>query len=370
MKKTVYIGLILMVLSFLTGCGADDNDYDGKNGLIQNPSTPVDALSSLQEKVFQAHANGLNEALNALKTTLNGLDTNLTTSDVTNLQNSFTSIMKEWKSVQATYVAGDYNSSLIDLPQFIDFFHTGKNLDVASDVEIALSQTTSIESSLFRNSSKSLTALEFLVFGRQTPTSELVVNINKNRSRWIDALKIVVDTLLKRTVSISNFYTSDIAFKANTTDASNALVNALIDSSYKLKEHRIGESAGYVVKYKDDPDASRLEFYNSKRSLEAIKAILVAHNEVMGEQSYENFGSFAIANGADTVVQKIRTNLINSLAIVEEFSTPIESVITTSSVDNKVKRLYDEVAKLQQTYFESLINALNLTAEIIEADGD
>lgn len=369
MKNILYLGLLLTTLSFLTGCGGD-NAYDGKTGLISNPSNPEDALTSLQEKVFQTHANGLSEKLTTLKGTLNDFTTKLTSDDVETLQTAFTQIMKEWKSVQATYIAGDYNASLIDIPQFIDFFHTGKALDVGADIDAALSQTISIESSLFKNSSKSLTALEYLVFGKQTSTSDLVTKMNENNARRVDALKVVVNTLIKRSLSIANFYASDVSFKSNTTDASNALVNALIDSSYKLKEHRIGEAAGYVVKFKDDPDASRLEFYNSKRSLEAIKAILTAHNEIMGEQTYTNFGSFASANGAGVVVQKIRVNISNALAIVEEFSTPIESTITPTNVDSKVKRLYDEIAKLQQTYFESLINALSLTAQIIEADGD
>ena len=112
-----------------------------------------------------------------------------------------------------------------------------------------------------------------------------------------------------------------------------------------------------------------MEMLNLK-ALEAMKAILTTHNEIMGEQSYANFGSFAADNGAAIVVTSIRENLTKSLALLNEFSTPIEDAISPTVVDAKVVSLYNEMVALQESYFTSLIAALSLTAQIIEADGD
>jgi len=369
--KTKIASVILLILSlnFFTACGGGDNAYDGETGLLVTTSESS-AFNSIQTNILVANANELNTTLKILETELANIDGNATDSDITALQESFVDIMKAWKSVQTTYIIGDYNSSLIDTEQLLDFFNTGKNLDVASDIDLALSSSATVENSLFKNSSKSITALEYLTFGNQSSTTDLVALMNTNDKRRIETIKVVVSTIQEHVNDIVNFYATDTQFVSDTTEASNNLVNELVDSAYKLKEQRIGEAAGYVIKYKDDPDASRFEYYKSQKSLEAIKAILTAHNQIMGEQDYENFGSFATDNGASAIVITIRGNIDTSLAIVEEFLTPIESTVSTTEIDEKVQRLFDEVTKLQENYFSSLISSLSLTAQIIEADGD
>lgn len=368
-SKTTLMVLLLMSLSFFTACGGGDNNYDGENGLI-NTSTSDDAFASMQSNIFAKNANDLNMNLDAMTTLLDGYDSNLSTEDIEDIQTAFVDIMTEWKSVQATYVAGDYNSSLIDTPQLIDFFNTGKNADIASDIDKALNSSNSIEASLITNSAKSITALEYLIFGEQSSTTDLVTAMNISDKRRIETIKIVTNNIKGYATTISNFYSNDTQFIADETEALNTLVNALVDSAYKLKEQRIGEAAGLVVKFKDDANATRLEYYKSKKSLNAMRAILTAHNEIMGEQSYENFGSFAADNGASTIVSNIRGNINTALSLVNEFSTPIEDKISPISVDSKVELLYNELVILQENYFSSLIASLSLTAEIIEADGD
>jgi len=360
--------LLLISLSFFTACGGDNN-YDGENGLLKT-SNSDDAFASMQTNVFLKNANDLNSNLDAMSNLLNGYDSNLSSNDVEDIQIAFVDIMTAWKSVQATYIAGDYNSSLIDTPQLIDFFNTGKNADIAADIEQSLNASNSIETSLITNSAKSITALEYLVFGNQSSNADLITAMNSNNKRRIETIKVVIESIKSYTTTISNFYTSDTQFIGDETEALNTLVNALVDSTYKLKEQRIGEAAGLVVKFKDDANASRLEYYKSKKSLDAIRAILTAHNEIMGEQSYANFGSFAADNGALTVVTNIRKNINTALSLVDQFSTPLEENISPTSVDAKVGLLYNALVALQENYFTSLIASLSLTAEIIEADGD
>ena len=345
---------LVAIALLLNGCGGD-NAHDGTGLGGASSSSQTGALASLQTNVMLSHANAFKGALESLESQVASAGK----TDLAALQNTFVTVVKEWKSVQATYVAADYSSSMIDIPQFVDYFHTGKKLNVGDDIENALNQSGDISAALFKNSSKSINALEYLLYGTKNTSS-----------RRTDALKVVISNLKSKATTIASFYQSNTSFSSNETDASNAIVNVLIDSTFKLKEWRIGEASGIALKFKDNPDASRLEYATSKLSLEGIKAIVKAHQDVMGERSYGNFGSFAAEHGAGTVVTQIRTQLNTILVTANAFNVPLEDAIGTAIEDAKVKKLYNEVKALQELYFTSLIQALNLTAEIIEADGD
>ena len=368
----VYWGVVVFVTSFFTACGGD-NSYDGKNGLAggaEISGKTGDALSSIKQNILEKHADGFVEELNGLKVTLETFDSNLTTNDITKLQNSFVAIMKEWKALQSTYIAGGYESSMIDVPRFIEYFiKKSKNQDISADVEKALGQTIKIEHALFKNTSLSMNALEFLLFGRQDSTNKLVIEMNRDTFRRISALKLVIKNLITRGSIISEYYRNDTAFESDSTLALDSLVNQMVQSAFDLREKRIGEPAGLVAKTKDNPDATQLEYYNSKNSLLAVKTILEAHQEMMGKQSFENLGTFAEANGANKIVTDIRANISNALALVAKLSL-LEESISSTSVDTNIEKLYDEIKELEDNYHTSLINSLNVTAKIIDADGD
>lgn len=363
--KTVIVTLSLL----LAGCGGD-NAHDGTGLIGGNPSaSQSQALASLQTEVFQRHADTLVEGILAMRGKLDASEHDLTREDIEELHNGFLTIISEWKSVEAGYIAAEYESAMIDIPQYFDYYHTG-NVDIAADIDAALNKTGEIETALFKNSSKSITALEYLLFGKNASLDELLLLMQANDKRRIQALHVVLDYLETKAAAIADFYRNDTKFTADLAEASNAMVNTLIDSAYKLKEWRIGEPAGIALKYIDDPDPSRLEYAKSRLSLEAIKAILETHREIMGEHSHANFGSFASENGAEDVVSQIRVQIDKALALLAAFDTPLEEAITTTTVDPKMEQLYASVKELQRLYYESLIQALSLTAEIIEADGD
>lgn len=366
LRTSIFIGISF----FFSSCGVGDNAYDKTNLIGSNytsTQTQENALSSLQKNIFVVHSKKLVSKINKIKDTISKLEVNVTSNSIDNLKDDFLYIMREWKSVEASYIAVDYDDDLIDIPQLMDFFHTGKRLNVADDIDIALSQKGNISDYMYKNSSKSIVALEYLIFGDANSSDELATLLNERKK---DALKLVVDNLLKQSSLIYDFYNQDKKFISNATDASNSMVNVLIDSSFKLKEWRVGEASGIAIKYKNNPNSSRFEYSKSKLSLDAIKTILTTHQEIMGVQSYPNFGSFASDNGALIVVTLIRSELKNALTIVNSFNVPIEDLVTSTNVDKKVENLYNSVKNLQALYYESLVSSLNLTAEIIEADGD
>jgi len=352
---------MVALVALLNGCGSGN---DSRTALPE-----VNAFESLQENVLQVHSNALVSALEKTEQFLNTLTGDITQAEVFDLQKDFENIMIEWKSVQSSYVAVDFDSELEDIPQVMDFFHTG-NVDVITDVDAALSNTsTNIEQALYKNSSKSITALEYMIFGKGDSVIEMTLLLNINEYRRLTATKVALAHLKEKAQIIADFYKNDTTFIADDLDASNSIVNVLIDSAYRLKDHRLGEAAGLVVKYADRPDPERLEYFNSKLSLVAMKSIVLTHQEIMGEKSYENFASFASENKAGEVVTDIRKQLKLILTRISELST-LESAIGTTFIDPKIEPLFEAIDKLQDLYFESLIQALDLTEEIIESDGD
>ena len=360
---------ILALSLLLSGCGGD-NAFDGSGLIGGGAEVKSDVFTSLQKEVLTLNANELLTSLAQLKSQIKAFDANVTSNDVSAMQRNFITIMQEWKSVESVFVAGDYNRDLARSARLFDFYRTGKRLNVASDVASALKKNSPIDQALYLNSSKSITALEYLLFGANETEDNLVMAMNIDSNRRVDALNVTIDNLMNISKEIHDFYKNDAKFVANSLDASNALVNALVDSAFRLKEHRIGDSAGISVKFKGNPDPSRFEYEKSRLSLEAMIAILTTHQDIMGKRSYDNFGSFASKNGASEIVTQIQKKIQSALTQLNAFSNPIEESITKISVDTKVQTLYDTIKTLQELYFASLIQALDLTAEIIEADGD
>ena len=365
-----YTRLLLLSGALLfSGCGGD-NAFSG-TGVIGGGSTENqgNSLASLHKNVLQSHADTLVEHLSSLNKQIEAVDANITQTDLSTMQDLFKNIVIEWKSVQSSYIAGEDDNELARVARLFDFFNVGKKLNVASDIDFALDKNISIGDALYQNSSKSITALEYLLFGNSDTIEAITVKINSNK-RHKEALGIVVGNLEDKANAIATFYKNDTKFVSDAKEASNHIVNALIDSSFKLKEQRIGDASGITVKFKDRPDPARLEYAKSKLSLVAIRSILITHQEILGKQSYANFGSFASENGASEVVKNIEKQLNDALGIVDSFDDVLEEAISKTTVDAKIQKLYDKVKELQRLYFEALIQALDLTAEIIEADGD
>ncbi len=364
-QKQGFLGLMISICFLFIACGGD-NAYDGKTGLISGTTTvSTDTFSSIQKSVLLPNANDFYTATVNLKTTIKTFENNTTLENLRALQNDAKLVLLGWKRVQTTFIAVDYDNDMEELPLLIDHFHSG-NEDIAGLLDRVLTLSGDMAGLLYKNSTKGITALEYLTYGNQLNVSDMLILMQEKNKRRIEALKVVISNLESKALKVVNFYKNDTKFAQDAKAASDSLVNVFIDSSYKLKEWRLGDPAGYTVKYKNNPDATRLEFYRSKYSLEAIKIILNTQAEVMKSQSYTNYASFASQNGASKEIKEVQDSIDAALLIINSFNTPIENAITS----DKVYELYSALTTLYNAYYVSLINALNITSKIVEADGD
>lgn len=353
--KTLTTYLLAALSIILLSACADDNAYDGKNGLISGGSgSTFSALEQINEAVLTHDSTLLLQQATKTKEAISILQEEQSSTNLQATQLQALTLFEAWKRVEAVYVAKKYNSSLIDIPAQIDFFHVG-NTDIVAKLDKTFAGSSPLSGQLYQSATRSLTALEYTLFGDQ---ELLDVNMTQRRA---DAAEIMIGYLTNKIQSIADFYAQSSAFVDSNEEAVGIMINQLIDSTYKLKEWRIGDPAGYTQKFKDDPDARRLEFYKSIHSLESMRAILSAQEAVMLNGLQEIASSNSAGSEADALLNQLK----DAIAQIDAFNTPIENDVASS----KSRDLYNTIGTLQTSY-TALINALNFQQDIIEADGD
>lgn len=351
--KTLLTGLLALLL--LAGCG--NNDYDGENGLISGGGNSESLTASLQrinDDVLIANTALLADQAAATKLAITALQSEQSATTLTAAQDEASTLFRLWKRVEAFYIADSYDNVYIDTPTLMDPFHVG-NIDIPERLEQIFAGTSALSGQLYQSATRSVVALEYTLYGDQ---EALDVNMTQRRA---DAAAIMINYLIGHIDDITDFHASSTAFVSTGEDSVGIVINQLIDSIYKLREWRIGDPAGYTVKYQNDPDPIRLEYYASQKSLENIREILQAQLAVFTS----GLTAIASENSAASEAQACVSLLQDAITQTGNFSTALESdPASAASLE-----LYN-IAYTIQTSYTALINALNFQQDIIEADGD
>ncbi|MGM0518097.1 MAG: imelysin family protein [Campylobacterota bacterium] len=263
---------------------------------------------------------------------------------------NFTKLVKNWKKVEAMYFAGNMDDNYIDTPRYIDVYHNLKE-DLHKQMKRALESDDKPRIALFKNSFRTINALEYVLF-----------NDDKITKREKLFSKMILDTIISNLEDIKNVYENYYENASKTQKWENSMImNTLISSSYKLREWRIGEPAGLAVKYEGDKDNSRAEYYLSKNSKNAIEAILKAHEEIIGEKDYKNFATMAKKAGAIEATNAAQKALK---------ATQEKLYLIKNDDFSNAKELFFSAKSFHNAYYLSLITDLSITAKILDADGD
>jgi hypothetical protein len=244
---------------------------------------------------------------------------------------NFTNLIKSWKKVEAFYFAGDIDENYLDTPRYIDVFHNLKeNLNI--QMQRVIDSKDEPQVALFKNSFKTVNALEYILFNDKTITPREKALANT-----------ILDSIISHLKDTKEVYEEYLTRAKKDEQWENGLImNTLISSTYKLKEWRI------KVPKKEQ------EYILSNNTNEAIEAIIDANEEIIGDKSYYNFASMAKESGAKDETQEAQKLIKESL----------------KTLKNNPEKLYEVINTLHVTYFLSLIERLSITAKILEADGD
>ena len=202
-----------------------------------------------------------------------------------NAQN-FTNFLKSWKKIEALYFAGDIDENFEDTPRYIDVFNNLKE-DLNAQMKKAIESKDDIKMALFKNSFKTVNALEYVLFNDK--------DISKREK---DLSIAILDSIILHLQNINRVYKNYLVAPKDEKWENALVINTLIASSYRLKEWRIGNASGNSSKFKNEPKNERAEYFLSQNSFAAIDAILESHKQIVEKHKYYDFATYSMDKAA------------------------------------------------------------------------
>ncbi|MGE4517340.1 MAG: imelysin family protein [Arcobacteraceae bacterium] len=268
------------------------------------------------------------------------------------IQKKFTQLLFDWKKVEALYIAGELDNDYLDTPRYIDVFHNLKE-NLHEQMQRVRQTSDEVSVALFKHSFKTINALEYMLYSSDTFVA-----------RDVEISKAIVQNIQKQLKEILEVYqTKGNDFIRNEVFANGIMMNTLVQSIYKLKEWRVADVAGLSLKYKNNPNANRAEYFLSQNSTKAIEAILLAHQEVLDSKTFFDFGDKYERDLKNNDIKKTRELLKNALS-------KLEKIPQDDLSSKEAQAFYESVNEIYNHYFFTLIQDLKITAKILDADGD
>ncbi len=265
-------------------------------------------------------------------------------------QEEFGKLVYNWKKIQASFVAGEMNEDFLDTLRFVDIYHEG-NEDIKKQLQRIRNSKDKLEIELYKSSHKSINALEFMLFSG-----------TKLTKRDKDIVHIIISSIKSHLEDIKNVYKNDTKkFLNDEKFANSAILNALVSNSYKTYAWRLAEGLGKSKKYKKK-DENRFEYSFSKQDINALKGIVDAHIQIV-DADYGDFGDMAMKNGANKEIKNLRK-------LLQDAKKSLNSTTQEELLGKKGEELYKIFKEIYIHYGLYLISALEVTAKIVEADGD
>ncbi len=358
MKKTYTTTLLLLIFLGLFGCGGSNN-YDGKTGLISstsNQSSKDISIKNIYDNVILRDINSSYTQSLVLISSVKSLNDTQSMATLETSQKEFKKLALLYKRVESTYVAGRESDDMRDIADFYleQFIFNSKGDTLFNDLQRIFNGT----GALYKNSHKGLTALEYALFDKAINNNEMLEKMNSIR---LTSALTMAKTISQNLLLVKDYYENKSTFLEDADTAISLVLNQLVDNAYKLKEKRLGDGGGFTLKYKDNPDVKRLEYYKSTNTLEAIKEILTTHKKIMDS----GLSKIATLGNASSEAEAIVSTLNEAITICNSYSGSLEDGLSTS----KTLELYNATAILQANY-TALINGLNFEQDLLEADGD
>lgn len=262
---------------------------------------------------------------------------------------NFTKFLRDWKRVEANYLAGEINSDYLDTPRYIDVFNNLKE-DLNSQMQRVIDENSDVKKALFKNSFKTINALEYVLYSSK--------DLN-DRKKEIG--KEILNSIIKNLEDIKTVYETYLKNPIIKEDDNAKLINTLVASSYRLKEWRIGNAAGFSTKYKNDAKNNRAEYFLSQKSFEAIDSILDAQKEMISNEGYINLLNLAKDKNATNDLEAV-------ISKIDEAKKELKNLPKDDFAN--AKKLFDLASQIHDLYYITIIDKLGLKAEILDADGD
>lgn len=363
-QKTAIYNLIVCTLLLVLGftVSAKDNELQTR------------VLLSIEKNLLLPDSKSAVTAAQQLSALLTELEQQTSQQNLLRVQAQFIHLVKAWKQVEALYNAGNINSDMLDTPRYIDTYHNGKE-DLSRQLHRALNSSKEIKRALFKNSTKSIGALEYVLFYNEN--GKVFEITEKDSSRRVKMAQHINTRLTEHLEEIYQLYLNDFSgkkiFVSQGKKSVENLVNVLIDSSYKLLSWRVAEPGGFSDKYSGKPSAQRLEYHLSKSSFYAIESILQSFKNVLNSRQYLDLGDLGAEQGAAEMISSVQRNIDIALEknqLVMQTMSKNALSLSQTLLTQEYKNLHRSLIRLHNSFYILLIDSLELKGKIIDADGD
>lgn len=328
LKKFISVGILAVFVNFACANESKTNE-EVLNLVYENV-----VLKSIQNAIID----------------INSIEKSLEKKDENEIKKNFSKLVSSWKSVEAFYILGDLNEDFIDTPRLIDIFHNS-NEDIKEQLDRAILSSDEPKIALFKNSLKSINALEYVIFEKdikEKRVNELALEIIKRISSHLK--------------DIQNEYLAQKENFIKNVKKSNAIViNSIIQTTYKLKEWRVGDIIGLTKKYEGKADNRRTEYYISKNSAKGVQSILLTIKSLLDDDKQYDFGDYLVSMTNGKQMKSLRNSLQKAINEVSKIKNDDFS---------KSQELYENINKVHVILFVEMIEDLSINAKILDADGD
>jgi len=313
-----------------------------------------DFLFRAKHEMLLRDADGALAALASMKSALQSMPAEAGAAQLAPAQEAFGELVRRWKAVEAVYIAGALDEEFLDHPGYIDHYHRGNESPVDA-ISSVLRSDAPLQQAMFKTSSKGINALEYLLFARDEGSPR----------RWQAAL-IAIDHISSRLAEVDGFYRRDTSFEAGDGNSLKLLVHALVDSSYRLEDWRVGEPGGFTGKHKGTPDVERLEYWRSGMSMAAIESILATHAEFFEIGRETGYFSARVGDQGLEEIDFQRSKIDAAKELAHKLAQRPGVEVTSADFHD----LYELLETVYRTYYFLLVDELGVEAKIMESDGD
>ena len=265
---------------------------------------------------------------------------------------AFVNLASAWARVQAVYVLGGYEENAVDYPLLIDTYHVGKE-DIPAKLERAIASDSEPETALFKNSYRTLTALDYLLFSDEWSPRRKALS------------QLAADTVCARLDTLHTDYLAQReAFLDDQPNAMKLMINAVIQSAYKTRDWRIGEVAGLTRKTLGKVLPENAQFPNNlDASWATIGAIIDTHRRLLIKTDSINIAKLSAGYGRGDLPE-VQTALNEAQAAYD--AATVDDFTSTETMIP----LYSALKDVQSALYENVAGSLGVAAGLVDADGD
>nr|WP_321223302.1 imelysin family protein [uncultured Psychroserpens sp.] len=372
MKKVV---LSLFTMAVLVACSSSD-DSSGSSATADDFNRQA-MLTNWADNIIIPALQDLNENLNTLTTAKNTFTTTPNQANLNDLRISWLEAYKVWQHVEMFNIG---KAEEINYSFQMNIYPT--NVD---DIQNNISTGTYDLANVNNNDAVGFPAVDYMLYGLAENDTQILnayttaTNFEANKaylSDLIDQMQNLTSTVLNDW--ISNYRDVFVNSTANTaTSATNKLTNDFIFYYEKgLRANKFGIPAGV---FSSTPLNTKVEaFYNKEASrvlaLEGLDAVQnfflgVGYNASVSGESFSSYLNYlnTIREG-DDLSALINDQFNTARAKIQVLNNNLSQQVETDN--SKMLEAYDELQRAVVLLKVDMIQAMNISVDFVDADGD